>query len=594
MASRDWIECLDRAQASGLAGAILSFNTGDRVFDTRGAEATVSGLKYFLAAKYARAGYRVGYFSLASGLGELTPPGLPRASDSPLAQLQGMENPVHALRALEPILKSERSRCVLFVDYADHLASAAPNGVASNDHLAVLETLHAWSIDDDIRCSGNFIVLICRENALHNLLRFEAGFQAIFIGLPDLPTRTAVVKYLLSVREKGFEKQLGMLASGISAEEFGAVTGGLRLMDIENLLLEAAVTSKPVDREAVRARKQHAIGQLCHGLLEVIEPTEGFESVAGCRAAKTYFSALGPLWRRGHGSLPQGILLSGVPGSGKSFLIKALAKEFGTPCLVLRGIREPWVGQSERNLDLVLQVANDLAPCLLWTDEIDQQGMGERTAGPSGDSGVNQRMLARLLEFFGDSSVRGRILWIATTNRPDLLDMAIRDRFSVKMPFLHPTAAERADLLPMLAAQVGRALSGEVDCSAFGTRRELEMLSVRSLQEIVVWAGLVADMESGNPATEIAAKHLERALGDYRPGFDPVEQELIALISLQMTSFHSLLPWMDPEGFEGGGTRWPAYLDKIVDRDSGRLDATKLEQRIRELHAHRASRSLLQ
>jgi hypothetical protein len=109
----------------------------------------------------------------------------------------------------------------------------------------------------------------------------------------------------------------------------------------------------------------------------------------------------------------------------------------------------------------------------------------------------------------------------------------------------------------------------------------------------VVWAGLLADIERGTSGSEIAAEHLDRALRDYKPSFDPIEQELIALISLQMASFHSLLPWMGVQGLQPGKSQWPSYLDDIVDPATGQLDAMKLEVRIQALRGHRASRSAL-
>jgi SpoVK/Ycf46/Vps4 family AAA+-type ATPase len=168
-------------------------------------------------------------------------------------------------------------------------------------------------------------------------------------------------------------------------------------------------------------------------------------------------------------------------------------------------VREQWVGASERNMERVLQVVESLAPCIFWTDEVDQQVGGDRgaTAG-AGDSGVSQRLFGRIMEFFGDSRVRGRVLWVATTNRPDLLDIALRDRFSVKIPFLHPTAPERAELLPMLAEQVCRAFAADADCAALARLPIMEGLSARAMQEILVWAGAIADRRSGRADSAIA------------------------------------------------------------------------------------------
>lgn len=138
---------------------------------------------------------------------------------------------------------------------------------------------------------------------------------------------------------------------------------------------------------------------MCNDLLEVHEPTYGFEGVAGVPHAIQYFQTLKWRVQAGDSSVPQAIALVGVPGCGKSFLVKALAKELGYPCLAMRNVRDRWVGASERNLELVLWVAEPLAPCLIWIDELDQV-MGQRNTGQSA-AGTSERMMARIWEFMG-------------------------------------------------------------------------------------------------------------------------------------------------------------------------------------------------
>jgi hypothetical protein len=582
-----WIDTLQETRAARMPGAILSFNTGDRVFAHEEPRARVLSLRYYLARRFAQDGYRIGYFSLAAGFSELVPPDDQRQSSPFPASLAGAENPLLVLRQLDGILKTPGARALLLIDYADHLVPAAGTGqVAGSEQTALVETLHDWSLDDDVRHSGNFIILLVRDGALHPLLAHESGFRAIPVGLPESVERVGFARFLQARAAQ--DAALGQLAPDLTPEQFGQATGGLRLADIEALFERAAARGQPVSREAVRERKREAIEQLAHGLVEVIEPTSGFEAVGGCVAAKRYFASIKPLWLDGHASLPQGILLAGVPGSGKSFLIKALAKELASPCLALRSVREQWVGASERNMERVLQVVESLAPCIFWTDEVDQQVGGDRDAAAgAGDSGVSQRIFGRILEFFGDSRVRGRVLWVATTNRPDLLDTALRDRFSVKIPFLHPTAPERAELLSILAEQIGRGLAPDVDRTALAGLPVMEGLSARAMQEILVWAGAIADRRTGRVGAAIAQVDLNRAAQDYKPSYDPTEHALMALIALQMASFHSLLPWNDPDrpGIPGG--TWPAYVDGLVDPTTGRLDPAGLEQRIQALRRYR-------
>lgn len=576
--STHWLQRIDGLLDQGISGAVLSFNTADRVMPPEG---TPAALKYALAARYHGQGYAVAHFSLANGVTELIPPGSERSPSALLVSLRNVRDATQALAELGEHLARDEEPLFLILDYADHLfPSLGQAGAAglTNELLAQVEMVHAWSHDDRIRRSRNFVVLVSYEDAVNELLVRESGFESLAIGLPDDATRQRFLEFLLDAAPLA---DTGMDTEGPDIAAITRASSGLRLSDLEDLHREARARGEGITAEALRCRKKQTIQELCGGLLEIIEPLEGFEDVAGCAHAKSYFNALKPLWRAGHPAIPQAVLLAGVPGSGKSYLIRAIAREYECPCLIMRGVREMWVGQSERNLDRILRVLDDLAPCLLWTDEIDQSLGGGRSEGGSGDSGTSDRLFGRLLEYFGDSRTRGRVLWLATTNRPDLLDVAMLDRFSIRIPFLHPTAQDRENLLPILAKQVNRALDDAVDTSGLAESEVLNLLSARALQEIVVWAGTLADLESGRAGAAVEERHLLAAIQDYKPSFDAREHEMIALVALRMTSFTSLLPWMSIDGsFDPQRAQWPNYLEGIVDPASGRLDVATLSRRL--------------
>lgn len=581
MPSLTWLNELDKAIACGEAGAILSFNTTDRVYEPDEPE-RVASLKYFLASRFHQRGFHVGYYSLSEGFRQMRPPGV-ESQSSPFDSLPGSDHPQHVMTALGRLLQRDE-RCMVIIDFAEHLApgGSSQGNSGNQESLALAEILHSWSLDDNIRQSRNFVILLTSNGNLCSLVANEGSYPSLTIDLPVEEIRRGFIDWL---QTSSPTSRSGRLHPDISPQDLARLTGGLRLRDIERLFQQAAATGEPISRTDIKEGKRHAISQMCNDLVELVEPTEGFESVAGIRHAKEYFAALKPLWDRGATSIPQGILLAGVPGSGKSFLVKALAKELNCPCLVMRNLREMWVGQSERNLERVLKVAETLAPLIIWTDEVDQNGGGQRSAGNSGDSGVGERMLGRMLEFFGSSERRGRILWVATTNRPDLLDVAIRDRFTLVIPFLHPTATERAQLLPLLARQVGRKIDPAVNCRKLAASPALDLVSVRSLQEVVVWAGTLADIEqSHSKDAVICTSHLERAISEYQSDLSPREQEMIALTALNMTRIASLLPWNGLSGFRREEAEWPRYVDGLIAPGTGALDRLALALRLQELY----------
>lgn len=577
-----WLAALEEARISGAAGVILSGNTVDRVhLAPPGVE--IGFLRYAIARHLSEQGLRVGYHAVGTGFelldvaAEPRRAGAPPFSDVPV----GPSDVLLVLSALERVLRQRDARAAVILDYAELLLppGGASAGTMSPAHAQALQIVHHWAQDDLIRQAGNFVVLVSNDGALHELLLGTGGFRAVRIDLPTEEERARFTLHLSELRAGGYAHALGALAPDYPAEEFARNTCGLRLSDIEYLVRRAAARRTVVTRDDARTEKQHAIAQISRDLVEVVEPRAGFESVAGAAHAKRYFSAVREQWMGGTASCPQAILLAGVPGCGKSHIVRAVAREFGAPLLIMRNVRDQFVGQSERNLERVLWIAENLSPCILWTDELDQ-AVGQRSTGQSADGGTSERMLARLFEYFGGMNKRGRILWIGTTNRPDILDPALLDRFQVVLPWIHPTTRERTAMLPLLAAQVDRRLDASVDVQAFATSAALEMLTVRSLQEIVVAAAMRADARARVAGASIASVDLAGAIGDYKSSQNTLEHEFLALKALQMATFTSLLPWM------GDGDCVPAdlppYLRELVDPATGKLDDHQLAVRIDE------------
>src|SRR5258708_10596847 len=81
--------------------------------------------------------------------------------------------------------------------------------------------------------------------------------------------------------------------------------------------------------------------------------------------------------------VPNGLLLAGPPGTGKTIIAEALARESGFNLVKMRNIQDKWIGSSERNLGLVTNLLKDLHPSIVFADEIDQ-ALVRRDNGQSG------------------------------------------------------------------------------------------------------------------------------------------------------------------------------------------------------------------
>jgi len=121
---------------------------------------------------------------------------------------------------------------------------------------------------------------------------------------------------------------------------------------------------------------------------------------------------------------PKGILTYGPPGTGKTLLAKAIANESGANFILVKGpeLLSMWVGKSEEGVRKVFERARQVAPCIIFFDEIDSIATRR---GMDVGSRVHDQVLNQLLaEMDGLEELRGVVV-IGATNRPDMLDPAL-------------------------------------------------------------------------------------------------------------------------------------------------------------------------
>jgi SpoVK/Ycf46/Vps4 family AAA+-type ATPase len=142
--------------------------------------------------------------------------------------------------------------------------------------------------------------------------------------------------------------------------------------------------------------------------------------------------------------IPNGVLVSGIPGSGKSLIAKTAARTFGLPLISMDmgSLLGRFVGESEHNMINALKMAEDMAPCVLWIDEIEKAFSGSDSKSSSSDNGTGRRMFGKFLIWMQEKSAACFVF--ATSNDITSLppELFRSERFDKKFFTFMPTAEE--------------------------------------------------------------------------------------------------------------------------------------------------------
>jgi transitional endoplasmic reticulum ATPase len=505
----EWMSKLQTLYGSGIAHAfILHFNIKDMALPG-------VAFKAYLAKALAQKEVVVFYdvangfsfpletmrqrFVEVLGLNEAArtgPPSLIRSqANAPVAL---PDNPSGALPLIEKLLraKSDNGGFAVIINNAEALLPNAdlPTIMMTPETRETMIRLTSWGSDMGIAHTGNMVLMTTEMlGDLHPSLRAASSkYEAIAVDLPDYEQRLAYIRSALANQEHS-------IPWSISPEAAAAATAGMTLLGVEDVLLRGQF-EQAMTRDLIVERKQTITAAEFAEVIEIVDPTIGWGDIGGLDHIKRFFDRriVQAIGNGRHHRVPMGVLMVGPPGTGKSVMAQAVAGESGINfvSLNLAKIFDKYVGNSERNLERALQAIKSLEPCIVFIDEIDQSV--SRSSG--GDSGVSARIFKRLLEFMSDTSHRGQIIFLAATNRPDLIDPALMrpGRIDVILPFFAPDEAERSAIIRVMAAKYGLLLgdvpAAAVDSTQGWTGAELEAAVIKAVN--IVEDGEVGEAEA--------------------------------------------------------------------------------------------------
>ncbi len=296
--------------------------------------------------------------------------------------------------------------------------------------------------------------------------------------------------------------------------------------------------------------------------------------------------------------IPKGVLLVGPPGTGKTYLAKAVAGEAGVPFFSISGsdFVEMFVGVGASRVRDLFEQAKKSSPCIIFIDEIDAVGR-QRGAGLGGGHDEREQTLNQLLVEMDGFSVNEGIIIIAATNRPDILDPALLrpGRFDRQITVGIPDVKAREEILKIHARNKPIAAEVEIKNLAKGTagftpadlenlmneaalltaRRNKRIIESKELEEATI--RVIAGPEK---KSRVVSEH-DRKLTAYHEAGHAIVQKLMP----NADPVHQIS--IVPRGRAGG------YTISLPQQDKFYMSKSELEQQIVTLLGGRVAEKLV-
>ena len=430
----------------------------------------------------------------------------------------------------------ENSPSIIFIDELDSIASKREETQGEVERRVVAQLL---TLMDGLQARGQVIVIAAtnRPDAIDPALRRPGRFdREIEIGIPDYDGR----REILQVHTRGMplerDEENG---TWLKLDHFARITHGFVGADLAALAREAAMSAlrrylpeidldeplppkllqemKVTNDDFKEALKDVEPSALREVMIEV--PKVSWEEVGGLKDVKQQLKEAieWPLTNSaGFDRLgirpPRGVLLYGPPGTGKTLLAKAIATESEANFIAIKGpeVMSKWVGESEKRLREVFRKAKQVAPCIVFLDELDSLAPPR---GGGGDSRVSDRLVDQLLTSMDGLENMEGVVVIGATNRPEIVDPALLrpGRFDRLLLVEAPDLAARQAILEIHTADMPL---GKVKLDYFA--KETDGYTGADLDGLVREAGMLALREDPE-ADEVTQAHFLAALEKVSP-----------------------------------------------------------------------------
>lgn len=444
-------------------------------------------------------------------------------------------------------IASRNQPSIIFLDELDAIAPKRDKVTGDVEKRIVAQLL---SLMDGLKHRGNVVVIGATNlpSALDPALRRPGRFdREVSLDVPDRNGRAQI----LDIHTRGMP-----LDDDIELERLADMTHGFVGADIENLCREAAMKSL---RKSLSEFEDDDDGYLLRNgeitpvkvgmgdfmdALKEVEPSAireifveiskiTWDDIGGLKDIKEKLVEA-VIWPFIHKDLfeitdtkaPKGILLCGPPGTGKTLLAKALANQSGANFISVKGaeLLSKYVGESERAVREVFKKAKQVAPCIVFFDEIDALAPPRKE---SDGTRVSERVVSQLLtEMDGVEDLR-EVLILGATNRIDMVDPAIlrSGRFDLILNIPYPGEDELYEILRIHTR--GKPISKDAGLKELASKAA--GLSGADVELLCQRASIIAireHLKNRKKKLRITEKHFAEAL-------DEIKSKIIANVELK-------------------------------------------------------------
>ena len=339
--------------------------------------------------------------------------------------------------------------------------------------------------------------------------------EFVDLPLPDQGRLREIIRETYQRLASTHTIKLQLDANGVDA--MAANLRGLTEEEAERAISQALVARLALSPDCITDVLEAKKAQLKRSeMLEFVDATDNMASVGGLENLKNWLRQRQGAWEpraREFGlEAPKGVIILGVQGCGKSLCARAVAGEWKLPLVKFdtAAIYDKYIGETEKRIQKVFEVAEGLAPCVLWIDELEKVFAGSGPDSASADAGVSARLLASFLSWMQDR--KAPIFVAATCNNVTALppELIRKGRFDELFFVDLPSAAERKQIF---AIQLGKRKRNPADFDLDRVAEAAKGFSGAEIESIVQTALYAAF----SAKRELAAEDLLTAISSTVP-----------------------------------------------------------------------------